>query len=260
MRKERRHGAYGDAGSTPVLGTRKFNEMSKGSYIATVLTDIPVTFRIGESRPFYLYPQTIGRMYLTANLCETLAVDKENLKLNPYLEALRLAEQKKKECCMLIAYHTFHSKRDMLSPEQIEKRTATLMSIADNEDIASLLISILTNSKVENIMEEEGVFEEEKRMRKVMKAKDDRSSIVFGGKTIWGNIIDAACERYGWTFDYVVWHISFANLTLMMKDKVTTIYLTEKERKKCGVANKADIVNGDDKAVMIDLIKSGKLG
>lgn len=234
--------------------------MNKGSNIATVLTDIPVTFRIGESRVFYLYPQTIGRMYLTANLCETLAIDKENLKLNPYLEALRLAEGKKKECCMLIAYHTFHSKRDMLSPERIEKRTATFMSLADKEDIASLLISVLTNNKVESIMEEEGIFEEEKRMKKAMNAKNNRNTILFGGNTIWGNIIDAACERYGWTFDYVVWHISFANLTLMLKDKVTTIYLTDKERKKCNVYNKKDVVNGDDKEKMIELIKSGKLG
>ena len=41
----------------------------------------------------------------------------------------------------------------------------------------------------------------------------------FGGKTIWGTLIDAACERYGWTFDYVVWGISYNNLTLMLKDK-----------------------------------------
>lgn len=234
--------------------------MGKGQDIATILADVPVTFRIGESRRFFLYPQTLGRMYLTADLYESLGINKENLKLNPYLEALRLAKEKKRECCMLIAYHTFFSKREMLSPDKIERRTAMLMSIADEEDIASLLISTVTNNKVENILESEGILEEEKRMKKASDAKDSKNTLVFGGKTIWGNMIDVACERYGWTFDYVVWHISFANLILMLKDKVTTVYLTDEERKKCNVRNKKDVVNGDDKARMIELIKSGKLG
>ena len=61
--------------------------------------------------------------------------------------------------------------------------------------------------------------EEAKRMAKVNAAKKSENSFIFGGKTIWGTLIDAACERYGWTFDYVVWGISYNNLTLMLKDK-----------------------------------------
>ena len=38
-----------------------------------------------------------------------------------------------------------------------------------------------------------------------------RSSIAFGGKSIWGTLIDAACERYGWSYQYVLWGISYSN-------------------------------------------------
>lgn len=48
-----------------------------------------------------------------------------------------------------------------------------------------------------------------KRAREL--SKKVQNQYVFGGKSIWGALIDAACERYGWTFDYVVWGISYNN-------------------------------------------------
>ena len=100
--------------------------------------------------------------------------------------------------------------------------------------------------------------EEAKRMAKVNAAKKSENSFIFGGKTIWGTLIDAACERYGWTFDYVVWGISYNNLTLMLKDKITSIYLSDEERKKAHIpAAGEEVIDGNTKeAVMKAVIES----
>ena len=101
--------------------------------------------------------------------------------------------------------------------------------------------------------------EESKRMAKVNAAKDSENQYVFGGKTIWGTLIDAACERYGWTFDYVVWQISYNNLTLMLKDKVTSIYLSDKERKKAHiVAANEQIFNGNSKEDIMRAVRESE--
>lgn len=97
-------------------------------------------------------------------------------------------------------------------------------------------------------------------MDKINKAKDTKNQYVFGGKTIWGALIDAACERYGWTFDYVVWGISYNNLTLMMKDKITSIYLSDEERKKTHIptANE-EVIDGNNKDAIMKAVMESEL-
>jgi hypothetical protein len=86
-------------------------------------------------------------------------------------------------------------------------------------------------------------------MGKALKAKKDNGSLTFGGRSIYGQLIDRACERYGWTVEYVVWGISYANLTLMLADQQTSIYLTEDELKKAKIRKRnEEVINGDDPA------------
>ena len=61
-----------DAGSSPVLGANKFywlmkNDIEIGTKIAMVLTDTPIGIQVGR-RHLFIYPQTLGKMYLTAPL------------------------------------------------------------------------------------------------------------------------------------------------------------------------------------------------
>lgn len=63
-------------------------------------------------------------------------------------------------------------------------------------------------------------------------------------------MIDTACQRYGWTFEYVVWGISYANLQLLLADSVTSIYLSDEERKRVNIPQDRDIINADDPANM----------
>lgn len=217
-----------------------------GNIITNVLTDMPVGFTIDKYH-VCLYPLTIGKMYITAQLIESLKVNKDILNENPFVEAIRLVRTKREECCRLIAYHTLNKREDILSHIKV-KEQQDIISLSDNDDLATLLIIVLTNNKsLTTIIEEAGIDEENKRMAKVNAAKNTDNQYVFGGKTIWGSLIDAACERYGWSFEYVVWGISYNNLTIMLKDKITSIYLSEEERKKAHIAGANEkVLSGDN--------------
>ena len=95
-------------------------------------------------------------------------------------------------------------------------------------------------------------------MKKAMDAKDNKNTLVFGGQSIYGSLIDTACERYGWTFDYVVWEISYTNLKLMLADSSKQIYLTDDELKKSKIAVSATYINGDDPKAVRQFIESMK--
>ncbi len=65
------------------------------------------------------------------------------------------------------------------------------------------------------------------------------------GKSIYGLLIDFACQRYGWTMDYVLWGISYVNLNMLFADAITTVYLSDEERKKLGRGD-GRMVDADD--------------
>lgn len=229
-----------------------------GIIISNVLTDMPIGFDDEKGNHFNIYPVTLGKMYLTSQLVDSLELDKELLRVNPFLEALRIVNAKREECCRLIAYHTLNTKKDILN-NTLVRAQQKLISFFSNEDIATLLISILKNNSYQTIEEETGMVEEAKRMAKVNAAKKSSNQFVFGGKTIWGSLIDAACERYGWTFDYVVWEISYNNLTLMLKDKVTSIYLSDEEMKKSHIVGaNEEVINGNDREAVMRAVKESE--
>lgn len=231
--------------------------MEIGNIITSVLTDMPVGFKVRQDQ-FFLFPQTLGKIYLTSQLVESLCVDREFLKVEPFIEAMRIAKEKKEEACRLIAYHTLKTKDEILSQEILSRRAEYFSTNLDTEDIATLLISILKDNTLNEIIKESGLDKEAQRMQKVNAAKKTSHTYIFGGKTVWGSLIDAACERYGWTYDYVVWRISYANLTLMLKDKITSIYLSEEEAKHCRVPQKGEeIIDGNNReAVMKAALES----
>lgn len=96
-------------------------------------------------------------------------------------------------------------------------------------------------------------------MEKINQAKDSSNQYIFGGRTIWGYLIDAACDRYKWTLDYVLWEISYNNLTLMMKDKITSIYLSDEERKKAHIPSATEkVFSGNNKEDIMELIRQSE--
>ena len=238
-----------DGGSSPPPAT-KCTVMDKTKQleldIADTIIDRPKGFSVGR-RHFYLYPVTLGKMYLQQRVVANLDLNTELLRVNPYAEALRLVETKKEDCCLLLAYHTLQTKKEVLSNRIVTIRRNIFLREMDNEDIATLILACLTNDKTTLFIQHLGIDKELERMSEVAKAKESKSTFSFGGKSIYGTLIDAACERYKWTFDYVLWHISYTNLQLLMKDKVTSLYLTDDEMKNAHINNTSDMIDGNSK-------------
>jgi hypothetical protein len=234
-------------------------EKDLGIIIANTLTDYPIGFTIGEAH-FSLYPQTLGKIYLTSQIVDSLEIDKELLSKEPYIETLRLATTKKEDCCRLIAYHTVRTKAKALDNVYLTKRAKYFAKNIDEESIATLLIYILNDTTLDKIIKGTELNKEEKRMAQVCAAKKQTNTYAFGGKTIWGSIIDAVCERYGWTYDYAVWGISYNNLMIMFKDKVTTIYLTAEEAKHCRVPRMGEeVISGDDREAVMRMARESEM-
>lgn len=223
--------------------------------IADTIIDRPKGFSVGR-RHFYLYPVTLGKVYLQKRIIENLEINKELIQTNPYAEALRLIETKREDCCLLIAYHTLQTKDDVLSNRKVTIRKNIFMREMDNEDIATLMLACLMYDKTLLFIQYFGIDKEQERMSEVIKAKDNKNSFSFGGKSIYGTIIDAACERYKWTYDYVVWGISYTNLQMLLKDYVKSVYLTDDEMKSAHLNNTSAMIDGNDKDAVMNTIKN----
>lgn len=67
--------------------------------IADTIIERPHGFKVNQ-RQFYLYPVTLGKTYLISRLVECLGINLEIIKANPYMEALRICQEKKKACAV----------------------------------------------------------------------------------------------------------------------------------------------------------------
>lgn len=205
-------------------------------------------------RHFYLYPVTLGKLHLLKRHTDNLDISIKNFEKLPFHEAIRIVKKQRSDVCRIITYHTLKKKRDIFDYELVEERVKLIDELATEEDLATLLIIILTKENVESFMNHLGITKENERMRKVAEAKKkaqkSQNDFEFGGKSIYGKLIDTACERYGWSYDYVLWGISFTNLQLLLADRVKNIYLTDKEKKKVPsrLLNGGETINADDKA------------
>ena len=222
--------------------------------IADTIIDRPKGFSVGR-RHFYLYPLTLGKMHLQKRVIDNLDLNMELLHVNPYAEALRLVSENKEDCCLLLAYHTLQTKKEILNNRSVTIRKNVFLKEMDSEDIATLLLSCLTEDKTAILIQHFGIDKELERMSEVMKAKNNSNSFSFGGKSIYGTMIDAACERYKWTYDYVVWEISYTNLQLMLKDSIKSVYLTDDEMKKAHINNTSSMVDGNGKESVMNAIQ-----
>ena len=213
--------------------------------IADTIIERPHGFKVG-GRQFYLYPITLGKSYLLSRQIENLGINKTLLNTNPYVEILRLAYEKKNDSLRIIVYHTLNGK-EVFDNTLVEERMSFFSDNLNAEDIAQLLITCLTQDNIAEYQKHFKIDKEKKDQARVMSCKEDNRNVyTFGGKSIYGTLIDYFAQRYGWTMDYILWGISYNNLQMLMSDAVTTIHLTDKEAKKCRVSRDRNIINGDD--------------
>lgn len=214
--------------------------------IADTIIERPYGFKVG-CRQFYLYPVTLGKTYLLGRLIDKIDISNDIMSVNPYLEALRIAESKKDEALRIVVYNTAKTKDELFDNELIEERISHFKEHLDIEDIAQLLIILFTDIPISEYIKHFKIDKEKEDMQKVLRCKkESRGSYTFGGKSIYGSMIDYLAQRYGWTMEYIVWGISFKNIQMLMSDMITTIHLTDEEAKKCRVSNDRNFISGDD--------------
>lgn len=216
-----------------------------------------IEFSLGGRR-FCIYPFTLGKTIVLNRLLKDVELNDQILAVNPFVEALRIAEQARDIACRLIAYMTCNGKDEVMNSELVNERAKLFAEGMDNEDIATLLLHYMTSDRTDQFAKHIGLDKDAERKSKVMSAKSegDKNNYTFGGLSIFGTLIDWAAERYGWTKDYIVWGIDYTSLKMMQADAISSIYVTDDERKRLHISNDRNRVNGDDKAAVKQFINS----
>lgn len=222
--------------------------------ISDTLIERPVSFCY-KRRRYSIYPLSLGKLQLCSRLIGALGFDKISRDGELYGLALKSAQNRRNECLRLISYVTLPY-MDCLDESIVQERISKLRRIKAN-DLASVLVLFLMMDKTAAIMREFEMDKESKRLSEVLKVKEEskNGSVSFGGKSIWGTLVDAACERYGWTYQYTVWGISYCNLQLLLADHIKTVLLTEEERKKCHISTDNTVIKATDASTLNDFIK-----
>lgn len=222
--------------------------------ISDTLIERPVSFTY-KRRRFAIYPLSLGKIQLCSRLIEALGFDKIKRDGELYALALKSSLTQRNECLRLLSYVTLRGD-ECLDETRVEAGMRRLRGLRPR-DLASLLVLFLTMDKTDAVMREFGIDRESRRLAEAVKAKSpDKGSVSFGGKSLWGTLVDAACERYGWTYQYVLWGVSFSNLQLLLADHVKTVYLDEEERRRCHLPKDGLVVNASDTEALERFIKT----
>lgn len=199
--------------------------------LADVIIGAPHDFFVGEDR-FRLYPMTLAKMFLLKRHFDDLDFSEENVRLNPYMEAVRLAEEHTEVCCRIIAVFTApNTYKDLYDYEAIGKRFERFKKDMSFEDIATLMVHVLTWDKTDALYKHIGLDQDAVRRNRVMKVKkDDKNNISFGGLSLFGTFIGQLKEM-GYSDDEILYERGYCYLRLMIADKMTSVYLSDEELK-----------------------------
>lgn len=214
------------------------------------ILDKPITFTLedecGRARFFYIYQPSLGISLLTADILKQLQFDQQLLALNQQYEMLRLCTEQREFVLRLITIHTFARRSDALSEEKIQKRTQELQSL-DAAELSTLLLAIMQwNTQQDKFIKHIGLDKEKRQREKISRVKKDSSSLTFGGRSLYGSLLDYAAERYGWELGYILWGISAINLNMMLQDSIQSVYLTDKERKQAHISTDGVYIDGSN--------------
>lgn len=213
--------------------------------VADAIIDKPFAFEV-NGKTLYIYPLTLGKQMLLSRLYSQLQIDQSQIVTNTIEEIMNICDTNKELVCRILAYHTLSKKSEVLDIQTVNKRAKYLSKHLDIADLAKLAFYVIQDNRINDFIKHFGIDREQNEMQRVMRVKKDSHSVSFGGLSPWGSLIDRACERYGWTFDYVVWGISAINLSMLLADSTNTIYLSEEEAKRAHISKDRTFINGDD--------------
>lgn len=73
--------------------------------------------------------------------------------------------------------------------------------------------------------------------------KVSKSGRDIGGRSLWGNLFDVVLEKYHWTFEYMLWGISYVNVHMLLSD---SIYHSIGSEKRSDQKDNDETINADD--------------
>lgn len=199
--------------------------------LADVIIGRPYGFTV-DRKHFYLYPITLAKMFLLKRQIDSLNIDQTILRVNPFLEAMRLVKHDKETCCQILAYHTApNTYKDLYDHRSITIRKNYFAKELEDSDLASLIIMVLTSDKTDKIAVHMGLDKEKERLHSVMEVKNkhDKNSLSFNGKGMFGTFIAPLLEM-GFSNSEILYECSYSYLRLMLADKITTLHLTDEEK------------------------------
>lgn len=216
--------------------------------LVDTVTESPICFEL-SGRFFYLYPPSLGVSLLSARFLKELSINKEVYAIDPTLELLRIVREKRNYVLRFIATHTFKRRSDVLNEDMIQERLSQFAVLTEPELVALILPILEWQSWQDKLLKHFSIDKEAQQKARINEFKNkDRSSVSFGGRSLFGSLLDYTAERYGWQVGYTVWGISVITLNMMLADAVTTMYLSKEERQKLPVSTDGLYINADDPA------------
>lgn len=247
--------------SRPLHNMNEQNENKKLDHaLADVITATPYEIRIGR-KTLRLYPVTFAKTFVIRRWMDALDIDASLLRVNPYVECLRLAETQREKVAEVLAVLSTPNTQKHLHDSCGRAMRRNLFASVKTEHLAGLLMAALTQDKTEELMEWLGLSAERERLTEVLAVKNEggKNNLSFGGKSIFGAFIGLLKEM-GYTDEEILFERSYSYLRLMLADKVTNIYLSDEELENLPKNAGGTLLDGDDDSDMDQLealIKAG---
>ncbi|MDE7440647.1 MAG: hypothetical protein K2M69_00565 [Muribaculaceae bacterium] len=198
---------------------------------------------------YRLQAQPLGGEVLLRGEIRQLEMEVTGSGGNPVCELLTLWENQRDKVIRIIARATCRTREEHLSENFINDRGRELSEILDAESGPLLLAAILKDRRSDRLQELTGLREEQEMQRRIAALREEESGMIgFGGRSVFGRLIDRACSRYGWSYDQTVWGVSLGALEMMLADQFSSIYVSEEERRKLGIKGAGEI-DGDNASI-----------
>lgn len=194
------------------------------------ICDTPVCFSIREYRNFSIRELfrkkefnigsiSLGKFLRMELLAHEAGIDLLHLQQNKRLR-IQIIKAKDK-IGGILAIASLHGKKEVNDSAEYKRRSSLFTRYLTTDNMIDLLLSISCMVDVGRFNDYFGITEELKK-KKESSSRHDYAT--WGGKTLWGGLIDAVATRYRWTYDYIVWEISYQNLTMLLSDAIGIDY------------------------------------
>lgn len=228
--------------------------------LGDIITGRPHEIRIG-CKTLRLYPVTLAKSFVLRRLTASLGIDASVLRVNPWVECLRLAERERETVLEVLAVHTGANSAKELFDSRGRAMRRNLLGRVKTEHLAGLLLSVLTQDRTEEVMEALGLSAEKEREQEVMKVKLEggRNNLSFGGRSLFGGFI-GQLKELGYSDEEIVFERGLSYLRLMLADKAMSVYVSDGELERLPQSVGGKLLDGDDDAAveqLAALIKQG---